>query len=314
MRSLDNIFGRPGADRRTIERADDAWIDTQRNSLDARFVIVTTKHSLVDDTPALVQLPHEALPPGWLAWQSVFLGFVPGTASGTPLFALAAPDEYVAHFERHGRFAELRPLAMRLPSTDAALVAHARAVIHWHSTHRYCGGCGQALECARGGHARRCVNDSCHMMEIFPRIDPVVIMLVTHGDRCLLGRQHGWPPGRYSCLAGFAEAGETLEEAVRREVLEEAGVHVTDVRYHSSQPWPFPQSLMIGFMARAESPDITLHDHELEDARWYSRADIHRELAAGTLRVSAPLSIAYRLLRDWYAEHADPAELDAHAE
>lgn len=312
MRSPENIFGRPGADRRTIERSDDRWIDAQRDSLDARFVVITTKHSLVDDMPALVQLPHEALPPGWLAWQSVFLGFVP--TNNAPLFALDAPDEHRAHFERHGRFAELRPVAMQLPPTDAALIAHARAVMHWHETHRYCGGCGQELECARGGHARRCVNDACAMREIFPRIDPAVIMLVTHEDRCLLGRQHGWPPGRYSCLAGFAEAGETLEEAVRREVLEEAGVHVTDVRYHSSQPWPFPQSLMIGFMARATAPDIVLHDHELEDARWVSRADIHRELRAGTLRLSAPLSIAYRLLRDWYAEGADPAELDAHAE
>lgn len=309
MRSRDNIFGRPGADRRTIERSDDAWIDAQRNSLDARFTIITAKHSLVDDTPALVQLAHEALPPGWLAWQSVFLGVL----DDAPLFALAAPGEHTAHFERHGRFEELRAVALRLSPTDAALVAHARAVMHWHATHRYCGGCGQELECARGGHARRCTNGGCEMNEIFPRIDPAVIMLVTHDDRCLLGRQRGWPPGRYSCLAGFAEAGETLEEAVRREAFEEAGVAVDDVRYHSSQPWPFPQSLMIGFTARAVSPAITRHDHELEDARWLSRADIRRELAAGTLKLSAPLSIAYRLLRDWYAEGADPAELDAHA-
>lgn len=305
MRSHLNTFGQPGADRRTIERADDTWIDAQRESLDARFVIVDAQRNLVDATPALVRLPHEALPPGWPAWQSVFLGHV----DDAPLFALSPPAEHIAHLERHGRFEELRPVATLLSGTDAALVAHARGVMHWHATHRYCGGCGHELDGARGGHARRCMNDACAMTEIFPRIDPAVIVLVTHEDRCLLGRQHSWPAGRYSCLAGFAEAGETLEETVRREVFEESGVRIGDVVYHSSQPWPFPQSLMIGFEARAQSPDITLHDDELEHARWFTRAEIRSGIADGTLKVSAKLSIAYRLLHDWYAEAADPADL-----
>ncbi|HEX7047256.1 MAG TPA: NAD(+) diphosphatase [Gammaproteobacteria bacterium] len=309
MRSLENIFGQPGTDRRTIKRADDDWIEMLRESPATRFVIIDTQHCLVDDTPSLVRLPHAALPDGWRKWQTVFLG----DADETPLFALAAASKFEAHFETHGRFAELRPLALLLSATDAALIAHARAVMHWHQTHRYCGSCGSELHCASAGHARRCLNDACNMREIFPRIDPAVIMLVTHEDRCLLGRQRGWPEGRYSCLAGFAEAGETLEEAVRREVLEESGVHVDDVVYHSSQPWPFPQSLMIGFRARALSPEIILHDDELEDARWFSRDDIRRQLAAGTLKPSARLSIAYRLLHDWYAEKNDPADLDTHA-
>lgn len=306
MRSLDNIFGRPGADRCTIQRSDDSWIDAQRESPDARFVIVTPGHSLVDESPELVRLPHEALPPGWPAWQSVFLGML----EGAPLFAIAPPAEQSAHFERHGRLEELRAIATLLPHADAALIAHARAVLHWHAAHRYCGGCGNELRCARGGHARRCLNDDCTIGELFPRIDPAVIVLVTHGDRCLLGRQQGWPPGRYSCLAGFAEAGETLEETVRREVFEEAGVRVGDISYHSSQPWPFPQSLMIGFEARALSPDIALHDDELEDARWFSRADIRAGIAAGTFKASARLSIAWHLLRDWYVQAGNAADLE----
>ncbi len=305
MRSLENVFGQPGADRRTVERDNDEWIRLQRESPAARFVVIDTRHCLVDDKPALARLPREALPEGWRQWQSVFLGHV----DEAPLFALAAPADFETHFERHGRHEELRSLALSLSSTDAALIAHARAVMHWHETHRHCGRCGGELQSAAGGHARRCRNDGCDTNEIFPRIDPAVIVLVTHEDRCLLGRQRSWPPGRFSCLAGFAEAGETLEEAVRREVLEESGVHVGDVAYHSSQPWPFPQSLMIGFTARAVSPDITLHDDELEEARWFSRDDIRRGVAAGSLKLSARLSIAYRLLHDWYAQAGDPGDL-----
>lgn len=310
MKSLANTFGRPRLDRRTIERADDAWIGTLRESLDARFIVLAGPRCLVDAAPRLVTLPHEALPPGWPAWQSVFLGM----DHNAPLFALAAPADAEAHFARHGNFSELRPVATLLPDGEAAAFAHARAVLHWHRLNRYCGGCGGKLACAAGGHARRCDDPECEVGEIFPRIDPAVIVLVTHGERCLLGRQASWPPGRYSCLAGFAEAGETLEETVRREVHEEAGVELADIRYHSSQPWPFPQSLMIGFHAVAASPDITLHDDELEDARWFSRDELLRALDAGELKPSSRLSIAYRLLRDWYAEAADPADLDRHAD
>lgn len=307
MRSLENVFGRPGADRRTIERADDKWVDAQRESKAARFIAIHAGQCLVDNTPALRRLPQHALPDGWRHWQDVFLGHL----DGAPLFALSVPPDAATHFESHGSFMELRPLAVALAPADAAVIAHARAMIHWHETHRFCGRCGRELHCASGGHLRRCVDENCEAGDIFPRIDPAVIVLVTYEDKCLLGRQRGWPEGRFSCLAGFAEPGETLEEAVRREVLEEAGVHVDDVAYHSSQPWPFPQSLMIGFRAHAPSPVITLHDDELDDARWFSRDDMRREVAAGTLKLSARLSIAWRLVHDWYAEENDPAELDA---
>lgn len=306
MRSFENTFGRPAADRRTIERSSDDWIDEQRASSAARFIVNTGSRSLINDKPALVRLTREQLPAQWSHWQTIFLGVL----DDAPLFALRAPTELEAHFVQFGNFSEIRPIALLLPQADAAITAHMLAVFHWHTLNRYCGACGQPMRSASGGHARRCEHADCSVVEIYPRIDPAVIVLVTHEDRCLLGRQHAWPAGRYSCLAGFAEAGETLEEVVRREVFEESGVRVDNIEYHSSQPWPFPQSLMLGFRARALSPEITLHDDELEDARWFSREEIRDGIRSGTLKASARLSIAWRLLRDWYAEGADAAELD----
>lgn len=306
MRSLKNTFGRPAADRRTIDRSSDEWIHEQRASTAARFVVNIETRSLINEKPALVKLAKEQLPQGWTQWRSVFLGEL----DSAPLFALQAPPETETHFLEFGKFSELRPIALLLPEADAAITAHMLAVFHWHALNQYCGACGQPMRNTGGGHARRCDNAVCNVGEIYPRIDPAVIVLVTHEDRCLLGRQHAWPVGRYSCLAGFAEAGETLEEVVRREVFEESGVRVDDIEYHSSQPWPFPQSLMLGFRARALSTDITLHDDELEDARWFSRQEILDSIENGTLKTSARLSIAWRLLRDWYAEGADATDLD----
>lgn len=306
MRSLDNTFGRPAADRRTIERSSDEWISDQRASTTARFIVTIDTRSLVSEMPALVRLSKEQLPQDWGNWQIVFLGVL----DDAPLFAIHAPLETEAHFLQFGRFSELRSIARLLPEADAAIMAHMLAVFHWHALNQYCGACGQRMRSTGGGHARRCDDVTCNVVEIYPRIDPAVIVLVTYEDRCLLGRQHAWPAGRYSCLAGFAEAGETLEEVVRREVFEEAGVRVDDIEYHSSQPWPFPQSLMLGFRARALSPEITLYDDELEDARWFSRQEIRDGIEKGTLKASARLSIAWRLLRDWYAEAADVADLD----
>lgn len=306
MRSFENTFGRPATDRRTIERSNDEWISTQRASTNARFVVNIETRSLIDEKPSLVKLAREQLPQEWTQWQSVFLGVL----DDAPLFAIRAPHDTEAYFRNFGEFSELRPMALLLPEADAAITAHMLAVFHWHALNQYCGACGHAMHSTGGGHARRCDDTACSVTEIYPRIDPAVIVLVTHEDRCLLGRQPAWPAGRYSCLAGFAEAGETLEEVVRREVFEESGVRVDNIEYHSSQPWPFPQSLMLGFRARAVSAEITLHDDELEDARWFTRENIREGIENGTLKASARLSIAWRLLRDWYAEDADATELD----
>ena len=193
---------------------------------------------------------------------------------------------------------ELRQFAGLLPAEDANLIATARAMATWHRNHRHCGRCGAPTVVADAGHLRRCTG--CEF-EIFPRTDPAVIMLVHDGgDRCLLGRQESWPPGVYSTLAGFVEPGESLEMAVAREVQEETGVRVRSAHYHSSQPWPFPTSIMLGFWAEAEYDQGALaQDDELEDARWFSRTELPDLLATRTVRLPPPMSIARRLIDDW---------------
>lgn len=190
---------------------------------------------------------------------------------------------------------DLRSIAGELPPHEAGLLAYARAMLHWRDRHRFCGRCGAAMQSMQAGHVQQCSNPSCGIQE-FPRIDPAIIVLITDGERALLGRQASWPPGRYSTIAGFVEPGESLEDAVAREVLEETGVEVESVEYHSSQPWPFPSSLMLGFVAHARTKEIRPADAELEDARWLTR----EQIAAGEIRMPFQHSISFRLIEDWY--------------
>jgi NAD+ diphosphatase len=171
-------------------------------------------------------------------------------------------------------------------------------MVLWHGSQRFCGRCGSPSKTESGGNTRLCINGDCGI-RIFPRVDPAIIVLVSDRERCLLGRQAGWPEGRYSTIAGFVEPGESLEDAVRREVFEETNIAVHEVRYHSSQPWPFPSSLMLGFTAEASSEAILLNDGELEDARWFSR----KELESGFPKLPYRLSIARRLVDDWLLRH-----------
>ncbi len=200
-----------------------------------------------------------------------------------------------------GYFGELRLAMMQLPLPEAALAATARALFNWHHTHRFCAACGHPSDSTAAGWERLC--PKC-MAKHFPRTDPVVIMLVTHGNKLLLGRSHGWPDKMYSALAGFIEPGETLESAVTREVREETGIHVQDIRYMASQPWPFPNSLMFGCSAQAQNTTLTLDD-ELEDALWLSREDV---LVAWTGQHETVLparkgSIAHYMIGQWLAGH-----------
>jgi NAD+ diphosphatase len=228
-------------------------------------------------------------------------------------------DEGVAHFavdvsplseplaqlgvESLARFEEIRGIAGQLSGAEVSVIAHARSLTDWHHRHRHCAACGEATTPMLGGAHRRCAECAT---EHFPRTDPVAIAPVVHGDRCLLGRGPGWPDTMYSALAGFIEIGETLEEAVRREVFEEVGVTVGAVRYVKSQPWPFPSSLMIGCLAEAESSELTVDHNELADARWFSLDEVRDALAGkpGPLFVPPPFAIAHHLIRAW-VEHRD---------
>jgi NAD+ diphosphatase len=191
-----------------------------------------------------------------------------------------------------------------IPARELSTIAMAKSLVSWHQRHGFCANCGARTSMADGGWKRVC--PSCKT-EHFPRTDPVVIMLVTDGDRCLMGRQAQFPPTMWSCLAGFVEAAETIEQAVQREILEEAGIHCTDVRYYMTQPWPYPSSLMIGCSARATTTDITVDRTELEDARWFTRDEAVAMLArnhAEGLTGPHPVAIAHHLLANWIAETA----------
>ncbi|OYY91676.1 MAG: NADH pyrophosphatase [Sphingomonas sp. 28-66-16] len=197
-----------------------------------------------------------------------------------------------------GRPMSLFAVLGQLAPGEAATYAAARSVIDWHCRHQFCANCGAATVMHRAGWGRRCGN--CQA-EHFPRVDPVVIMIAEYGDRALLGRGPGWPAGRYSALAGFLEPGESVEEAVAREIFEEAGVRVSNVRYIASQPWPFPSSLMMACVAEAESDVLTVDTNELEDAIWVSRDAVRAVLAgqAGPFLPPPPYAIAHTLLTAW---------------
>jgi NAD+ diphosphatase len=230
---------------------------------------------------------------------TVFLGL----RDGQPLFGMGIPASAVEALMGRSdvRLGDLRGAITQglLPPEELSAIAMAKSLVGWHQRHGFCPNCGQKSAMANGGWRRDC--GACKTQH-FPRTDPVVIMLVTDGERCLLGRQAQFPAGMWSCLAGFVEIAETIEDAVRREVAEEAGIQCSDVGYYHAQPWPYPSSLMIGCTARAISTEITVDKTELEDARWFDRAEAEAMLKrehAGGLTGPHPVAIAYHLVAQW---------------
>lgn len=228
--------------------------------------------------------------------------FLLGMLDGIAHFAvdLSAMIDPVATLDlKDVGFSDARRIATNLPGGDAGILAQARALIEWHSRHRYCGTCGAPTEVGGGGSMRKCTSCSA---EHFPSPHPVVIMVVWRGDRCLLGQGRGWAQARFSALAGFIDQGETIEEAVAREVKEEAGLEVDGVEYHSSQPWPFPMSLMIGCFAHVTNEDLTVDPDELDSARWFSREEIRQALESPEsvdFGVPGRIAIAHHLIKAW---------------
>ncbi len=315
-----NYYAAPGFERAGLRRRDTAWILERLADPASLFVPVWRNQNLVVEIEG--GEPRAAVL-GWAGvvpvigdrvaeeqfgrGELVFIGVVEErahfaldlSAVAAPLDMLHSPALAASGIEGAAlRFADLRQLGGRLDRREAALLALARAMLYWHARHRFCGLCGSPTRSEEAGHMRRCTDPACATMH-FPRTDPAVIMLVTQGERALMGRSRHFPPGMYSTLAGFVEPGESLEEAVAREVREESGIEVGAVDYHSSQPWPFPANVMLGFHAHALTTEITVDFSELEDVRWVERGWLLAHTDDDTFRLPRRDSIARRLVEDW---------------
>ena len=303
------MFTNNPLDRAGHARNDPDWLAAQLAADTALIVPMWNLHALVlpelqpGDGRDVGWLPKEAFGEAWRDdMEVIFLGL---NRRGKPLFAanishMSAPEDF-GPFKGMGQFEDLRALAAAgdMARSELAILAQAKGMMDWNLRHPFCAQCGQASDSAEGGYKRIC--NSCGT-EHFPRTDPVVIMLAVHGEDCLLGRQRGWPEGMLSALAGFMEPGESIEEAVARELQEEAGLEISSVRYLGTQPWPFPGSLMIGCLAEASNRDISVDEIELEEARWVSRSDIISSLAGqGPLGVPPEMAIARQLLEAFAA-------------
>jgi NAD+ diphosphatase len=295
MRSILNppphVYTSQGFDRAAPRRKDQAWLEQRRRASETRVLpLAGLQIAIAEDAPQpqLFWAAAQALPPGE---DSIFLGLQEDAA----IFAQEVGE---AGASAGARFVELRSVGPVLSAAEASLAAYARALAHWHTRHRFCGACGAPTRIIDAGHARRCT--ACES-DVFPRTDPAVIVLVTKGDRCILGRAGRFPTGMYSTLAGFVEPGESLESGLAREVFEEVGVELESVSYRSSQPWPFPQSLMLGFRAVARTERLEIELDELEDARWFERADL-LDPERRPVQLPAPDSIARFLIEEWLAE------------
>ena len=281
-----------GIDRASERRRDETWLQERRRDPRTRTVVMQGLNVLVEDRP---DGPRACLPSlGRLGIELDERATLLGLVEGRALFAVDLGGMEIDD----ASYVDLRSVGPALPAEEAGLLALARAMAHWHVRHRYCGACGSLSRVIDAGYARRC--DSCGL-DTFPRTDPAVIMLVTAGDQCVLGRSPRFRPGMYSTLAGFVEPGESLEQAVAREIHEEVGIRIDRAIYRSSQPWPFPQSLMLGFRAHAVWQELRCDPTEIEDARWFSRAEL-RDPERRPVELPNGDSIARYLVEEWLAE------------
>jgi NAD+ diphosphatase len=305
LQSFQNTFAGNPLDRASDRRPNADWLAGQLASSGSLGVALWNGKPLIEKTKdggvQIAYLPSKLV--GELSGGNERLLFL-GLWKETAIFAVdleGTSDPALGPLEGLGEFKELRTIALQLPATDAAILATAKSMFEWRRRHLFCAACGQPSDAKDGGWKRQC--PSC-LAEHFPRTDPVVIMLAVHGDRCMVGRQEMWPKGMFSALAGFLEPGESIEEACARELAEEAGLKTVRVRYHSTQPWPYPSSLMIGLIAEVEDEDARPDQTELSEVRWFSRAEA-RALIRGEIEgvfCPQPMAIAHQLLKAWAFE------------
>src|SRR5437016_2382753 len=303
MEEIYCFAGNP-LDRVSERRRDAGWVSSLLDEPGTRLIPLRDLKPLIHNSGEMT-LDWQPVAPWREAIAAGATFVLLGIAEGRPHFALQAtgtelpPDPAIENID-------VRTLAPLIAGTEAAILAEARSIVDWHARHRFCAQCGTPSNVAAGGWTRRCPNCKAHH---FPRVDPVVIMLAVRGERALLGRGRRRPGARFSCLAGFMEPGETLEDAVRREVFEESGIRCGRVRYLASQPWPFPSTLMMGFLAEGLTEEITVDPEELVEARWFGRDEIRDMVARAAAgdpdpatpvpSLPGPVAIAHQICRRW---------------
>jgi NAD+ diphosphatase len=282
---VDFAFDHAQHDRAAHLRKDDAWRRSDDGAAEVKVLVIGGEHVPTRDGRGLRWISLAEAPEG--EW--IFLG-----TRGDVRYAAVMVDRVPAELEP----ASLRLIGPTVAPEEASLAVHAVGIARWHQTHTFCARCGHPTDVAQAGHTRLCPSCGAHH---FPRTDPAVIMLITDDeDRALLGRHPAWPEGRFSTLAGFVEPGETLDDAVRREVMEEVGIVVGDVTYAASQPWPFPSSLMLGFFGTALSRDIHVDEDEIAEARWFTREEVTEMTSSSELLLPPNVSISRWLLQQWH--------------
>ena len=297
--SVPHIFASNPLDRVGAQRSDEAWLRAQHQDPRGRYLPFRALHVAVStrELQGLGWLDRDTAGPWSDRGDTILLGLL----DGVPHFAL--PVEGIdAEIVIDGlEFREPRGVATEIASAEAGMLAQGRSMLEWHSTHRFCSQCGSATVAVEGGARRQC--SGCDARS-YPQVSPSMIVLVERNDRCLLARRARGASNRYSCLAGYVEPGESIEDAVAREVFEESGVRVEGVRYHSSQPWPFPATLMIGCFAEAVTEEVTVDGVEIAEARWFSRDDARRAVAGDNQELTIPdrVAIAHHLIRAWLDE------------
>lgn len=312
-RSLLNTYTAQPLDRSAHGRKDPDWLAAQLANTQSEYLVLDG-HSVVTHNRAPVILSQAQFLALTVSVNPTLLGIK--KTDGTPVFSVNLTNSAIALdallndssdlMAKHEPQAtstieslSLREITRRIDPEIASMYSYATLLNHWHITTRFCTRCGAALEIKEGGSMQQCTNESCGHIE-FPRINPAVIMRVTRGNKILLARQASWPEHKYSVLAGFVEVGETLEHAVEREVMEEVNIPVENINYHSSQPWPFPNSFMLGYTAEARSDVFELEQDDIEHALWLTAEEMKVKMSEGTVLPPPDLSISYSLINDWF--------------